>query len=271
VVNYNVPLSLFKDTFDKDIYYGVVSYLKIYWDVLSRVCYQSQSNANPSAGTPEAYTVNPNDLPRILNLQLMLAKESNDAVINMVKSQMQAGLEYIIPFAQNFKVPNSNTTQSITQQLDMGLGHSLAKVYHQVYNNTEALDTAYDCANNGNLVNNPNADNSANQKTKTFYSQINGSRETDLTIECTNISATPFLDYMLMKRRLKGSCLMPTNTIGCIYEIIVIGVRKVISKAVMNCFPVSHWVLPQLHGLSTVKQWQMLHSSTINGTFYSVK
>jgi len=213
-VNYNIPLSIYKDTMlaiDKDMYYGVQSYLKIYWDVLSRICYMSTSNANPSAGALADYT---GVAPNISNLQLMLALESAPPVIAHVKQQITSGLEYMIPFAQNNKVSNSGSTQSITQQLDMGLGHSLAKVLHQVYNNTEENDTAYDCANNGNLVTNANADNSANQKVLAFYSQLNGSRETDLTLLTNNTQGGQpgYLDYMIMKRRLKGSCLESLNS-----------------------------------------------------------
>jgi hypothetical protein len=206
-INYNIPLSIYKDcflSFDKDVYYGIVSYLKIYFDVINRICYMSTLNNNPSAGTPTAYT---GANPQITNLQLLLAQESSIAVQDFVKEQFRKGLSLMVPYVQCMKVSNNGSTQSITQQLDMGFGHVLAKVYHQVYNNTEQNDTAYDCANNSTLVDGT-ANSVNNMKVQNFWSMLNGKRETDLTIDCTSPNN---YDYMIMKNRLKGSCLPSLN------------------------------------------------------------
>lgn len=207
-INLVVPLNLYRNSFlavDKDVYYGITSYLRIYWDVLSRICYQSASNADPSAGTPEAYT----GAATITNLQLMLAVENNMKIAEDVKARHLAGLSYVIPYVQNFKNPNNNQTQSISLQFDLGWGITLAKVYHQVYNNTESLDTAYDCSNNGTLVDG-SSNAVANQKVQQYYTQLNGKREQDLTLDCT-YSGGVFTDYMYMKRQLIGSSIESLN------------------------------------------------------------
>lgn len=213
-INYCVPLKIFKNSqlsVDKNIYYGITSYLRIYWDVINRICYQSDSNASPSAGTKADYT----GAATITNLQLMLAMESNTKLIEEEKARHLSGLSYFIPYVQSYKNPNSGGTQSISLQFDVGTGSTLAKILHQVYNNEERLDTAYDCANNGTLVS--GAKNSeANQKVLQFYTQLNGKREQDLTLDCTGYdtitqSGGVFTDYMYMKRQLKGSMLESLN------------------------------------------------------------
>jgi hypothetical protein len=206
-INYVIPLRLYKNSFfsmNKDIYYGITSYLRIYWDVINRICYMSDSNAGPSDGTPAVYTGN----ATITNLQLMLAVENSVAVAESIKSQYR-NMSYMIPYVQSFKNPNSGGTQSISIQVDQGFGHTLQKVFHQVYNNTESLDTAYDCANNGTLIDG-STNAQANQKVLQYYTQLNGKREQDLTLDCTGAGGV-FTDYLYMKRKIRKSMLQSLN------------------------------------------------------------
>jgi hypothetical protein len=208
-LNFVVPLNLYKNTFlafDKDVYYGITSYFRIYWDVISRICYTSTSNAGPSAGVLSQYNLN---TASITNLQLMLAIENNTKLVEEVKAIHLKGISYVIPYAQSYKNPNSNGTQSISIQFDVGSALTLAKVYHQVYNNAESLDTAYDCSNNGTLVSGA-ANAVANQKVQQYYTQINGRREQDLTLDCT-FAGGVFSDYMYAKRHLVGSSIESLN------------------------------------------------------------
>jgi hypothetical protein len=165
----------------------------------------STSNVSPSQGTPVAYS----GAATITNLQLMLAVENSVAVSEHIKSQYKSGLSYMIPYVQSYKNPNSGTTQSITIQVDQGNGHTLQKVFHQVYNNTESLDTAYDCANNGTLIDG-STNSTANQKVLTYYTQLNGKREQDLTLDCTGASGV-FTDYLYMRRKIRKSMLESLN------------------------------------------------------------
>jgi len=53
------PLRLIKNSvfsIDKNLYFGQTTYLKVYFGPLSKICYNSTSNANPSAGAKTIYT-----------------------------------------------------------------------------------------------------------------------------------------------------------------------------------------------------------------------
>jgi len=199
-VNYTVqlPLDTIKNTvmsMDKNLYFGQISYIRVYFGPISKICYSSTSNVNPSAGVLAAYTA----AATITELQLMLAVETNpderSAVINMVNSP--GGLQMMIPYTTAFKNPNNGTSQNINIQLDAGQGRTLLKMFHSVWNTDETLDTAYDCANNV-----QNAGQLGPQKVQQYYTQLNSKRLQNITIDCT---ADKWYDYLQQKNSLKGS------------------------------------------------------------------
>lgn len=205
-IHFRFPLKIFKNTFFamcKDTYIGQTTFLKIYWDVLSRICYMSDNPNDPSGGTRAAYVPGVGSSAQIENLKLFLAVEDDPAVAESVKQKFTAGLSMMIPFTKNYKNNNSGDSQNITIQCNTGNGSSLQKVLHQVYNKTEEKDTAYDCSNNGTLVDGT-ANATANQKVLTYYTQLNSSREQDLTLDCTGAGRV-FTDYLQIKRKLEGS------------------------------------------------------------------
>jgi len=208
-VTYNVqfPLRLIKNTafsIDKNLYFGQTTYMKVYFGPLSKICYVSTSNANPSAAAKTSYT----GAATVTNFQLMLAVENNQDLVNMIKTKVSSsGLEYLIPYVQAFKNSNQGTSQNISIQLDQGNGRSLMKVYHAPYNVQEDLDTMYDHANTDTISGTTSI--AINQKTQQYYTQLNGKRNQDITIDCT--SNGPFLDYMQHKRQLRGSILSNLN------------------------------------------------------------
>lgn len=208
-VTYNVqfPLRLIKNTafsIDKNVYFGQTTYLKVYFGPLSKICYNSTSNANPSAGAKTAYA----GAATISNFQLMLAVESNQDLRTMIINQVaSSGLSYLIPYVQAFKNSNSGTSQNISIQLDQGNGRSLMKIYHVPYNTQENLDTMYDHSNNDTISGTTSI--AVNQKVQQYYTQLNGKRNQDITIDCT--STGPFLDYMQHRRQIRGSMLANLN------------------------------------------------------------
>lgn len=223
-VSYNVqfPLRLIKNTafsVDKNLYFGQTTYLKVYFGPTSKICYTSTSNANPSAGTKASYapaagfnaTIGNGTAPiQGISFQLMLAVETNQDLRTMIINQVaSSGLSYLIPYVQAFKNSNMGSAQTISIQLDQGNGRSLMKVYHAPYNNQEDLDTMYDHANTPivNGVVDPNVGTSAqvNQKVLQYYTQLNGKRNQDITIDCTYTG--PFTDYMSHRRQLRGSVM----------------------------------------------------------------
>ena len=120
----------------------------------------------------------------------------------------------MIPYVQAFKNSNSGTSQNISIQLDQGNGRSLMKVYHAPYNQQEQLDTMYDHANTGTIAgaSDTTVTGAVNQKLTQYYTQLNGKRNQDITIDCTNYSGnSSFLDYMSHRRQLRGSIIRNAN------------------------------------------------------------
>ena len=215
---YNVqfPLRLIKNTafsVDKNMYFGQTTYMKVYFGPTSKICYSSTSNANPSAGTKTSYTplaaATPGfTLPVVTGFQLMLAVESNqDLRMMTINKVTSVGLDYLIPYVQAFKNSNQGTSQNISIQLDQGNGRSLCKVYHAPFNSQEDLDTMYDHSNNDTVAGTLSI--ALNQKVQQYYTQLNGKRNQDITIDCT--SAGPFFDYMQHRRQIRGSILSNLN------------------------------------------------------------
>lgn len=225
-VSYQVqfPLRLIKNTafsIDKNLYFGQTTYLKVYFGPLSKICYASTVNTNPSGGTKTSYapansaTIGPpysggayTAPVQPINFQLMLAVETNQDLRTMIMNQVSSsGLSYLIPYVQAFKNSNTGTSQNISIQLDQGNGRSLMKVYHVPYNSTEDLDLQYDHSNNDTIAGTYSA--TLNQKILQYYTQLNGKRNQDIQLDCTYTG--PFLDYMQHKRQLRGSILSNLN------------------------------------------------------------
>ena len=214
-VTYNIqfPLRLIKNSvfsIEKNLYFDATTYLKVYFGSLSKICYNSDSNANPSAGNKTVYTGNAS----ISNFQLMLAVESNQDLRTMVINKVASGgLSYLIPYVQAFKNSNSGQSQNISIQLDQGNGRTLTKVYHAPYNNQELSDTMYDHANCGTIagVSDTAITGVVNQKVALYYTRSNGKHSQDINIDCTSYSGTPLLDYMSHKRQIRGSILANVN------------------------------------------------------------
>jgi len=214
-VTYNVqfPLRLIKNSvfsIDKNMYFGQTTYLKVYFGPLSKICYNSTSNANPSAGVKTLYT----GAATVSNFQLMLAVESNQDLRMMTINKVNSGgLSYLIPYVQAWKTNNQGSSQNVSFQLDQGNGRSLMKIYHAPYNTQEQLDTMYDHANCGTIAGSSDetAAGATRQKVLSYYTQLNGKRSQDINIDCTSYSGTPLLDYMSHKRQLRGSILANSN------------------------------------------------------------
>ena len=117
----------------------------------------------------------------------MLAVESNQDLRAMIINQVQStGLSYLIPYVQAFKNSNTGTAQNISIQLDAGNGRSLMKVYHAPYNTLEHLDTMYDHSNTALTAGTQDINGApVNQKIVQYYTQLNGKRNQDITIDCT--------------------------------------------------------------------------------------
>jgi len=135
----------------------------------------------------------------------MLAVESNQDLRTMIINKVtNSELSYLIPYVQSYKTSNSGQSQTISMALDIGNGRSLLKVYHAPYNSLESYDAMYDHCNNDEV-----AGAAVVQKVKSYYTQLNGKRNQDITLDCTG--SGPFLDYMQHRRQLRGSILSNLN------------------------------------------------------------
>ncbi|HEV2601387.1 MAG TPA: hypothetical protein VGT41_03750, partial [Candidatus Babeliales bacterium] len=81
-VSYEVqfPLKLIKNTafaIDKNMYFGQTTYLKVYFGPVSKICYASTSNSNPSAGTKISYAQSAPQLQVFYTLHLFNQLTSN--------------------------------------------------------------------------------------------------------------------------------------------------------------------------------------------------
>ena len=112
------PLRLIKNTafsIDKSLYFAQTTYLKVYFSPLSKFCYASTQNSNPSAGTKSAYqpaagnaVIGPmTGAANNISFQLMLAVETNQDLRTMIINKVTSpGLLYLIPYVQAFKTSN---------------------------------------------------------------------------------------------------------------------------------------------------------------------
>jgi hypothetical protein len=194
------------------MYYGQLSYLRLFFGPLSKIGYLSNNNQSPSDGTLADLESNLSLPPTITNLQLQLAVEGNQTMRNSIVNEfLTKGIQYYIPWVQAYKTSNNGISQSVSLQFDVGNGQSLMKVYHSIFNNTETRDTAYDNTNlDVSLL--PVADISAiplasglNQKVRQFYTMLNGKRQQDITVDCQ--ASGFFTDYLSMRRYLRGSVI----------------------------------------------------------------
>jgi hypothetical protein len=75
--------------------------------------------------------------------------------------------------------PVNAAQQNTNVKVNSGMGRSLMRIYHSLFNATESANTAYD---NSNL--NP-VNNAVPLRLKNYYTQLNSQRLQDYNIECT--------------------------------------------------------------------------------------
>jgi hypothetical protein len=213
-------LKMLKNTIfelEKDIYMPGISYMKIYFAPIQKVCYMSTSNASPSAGVPTAWapatagqnvSIGPGSITTGASLTLYLAVETNKNARQEAMNRVNSGaMKMFMPYTMCYKNANSGANQNINIPIDQGQGLSIRKVIHTIFNGNnaagEALDTAYDCSNMTNSATNP-------FKCSTFYTSYNSTRIQNVNIDMT-VAANLFLDYLLQKRTLRGSVMQNWN------------------------------------------------------------
>ncbi len=191
-----LPLRQFKNTvlnLDKDLYFGEVLLLRIVWNGVDQMYWTADAANDPVTGATAPAT--PGGLFTLNNLQLFLAREQNQAIINNLVSQVEStGMSILIPYVHSTLSSLTGTSQSVSLRFNRGHGARLQKVYHSIFNNGTTLNLQYD---NKNV---------AGAKCTSFYTMLNNNR-----LQEFNVDVKQYQDYMLMEERLKGSAIQNSN------------------------------------------------------------
>jgi hypothetical protein len=184
------PLSVFRNTvlsMDKDLYFGGETlYLRMVWAPLTKIMFVNTSNTNPATGVGNAVTG-----AAVSNLTLFAAVEQNQVIQNSLMNKVNSGtFSILVPYVFQNKLNLQGTTQTVNVRYNRAHGQRLHKIYIAPYNNSETNLTAYDHTN------------VQGSKVSSFYSTVNNVRTTQF-----NPTAATYDEYMLLGKRLKGSCI----------------------------------------------------------------
>jgi hypothetical protein len=200
VMNMNVPLSKFKNSIlsiDKDFFFNEVVLLKITWNDIQSFGFSSEDSFDPSAGTLRDLVINAGNGVVLSNLALYLAIEHNPVITTGLIQTVMAG-QFVtnIPYVYQFKHSgNATTSQNITLRLNRAHGKFLKKIYHILYDPTEASATRYLHSNLGRDI------------VTRYHTEVDNVRrqEFDVTIADND-------DWVIHKDALKGTLLNRMET-----------------------------------------------------------
>jgi len=190
---YRIPFSFFKNTIlalNKDLYFGDITYLRIYWNQYTNLGFISDGLDPPVAFAAFAANVN------IDNLYMYLAVETNEK-INATLAQTIAspvGLNTLIDFVYQENFVPTGATPSFYVKYGPGMGQRLKRIYWCFLNTPAArVDDVY------------NIENMAGAALTSFYAELDGHRIIQYNIQCGD--AVGNQDYMILSERLKGGAI----------------------------------------------------------------
>jgi hypothetical protein len=202
-VDITLDLNLIKNSIfslDKDLYFGDISYLKIWWRTWSDAGFVSVNGigaVNTALAAGQAFG--------LTNLYLYLAVEVNPSVQLLhqnlfEKNGFNIPIDYIYPSNFPFVVGTSDNFYNI---YGPGQGQRLKRVYWTAYKTAPNPNELY---NNSNLT----VGGGAAFKISSFYTQLDSQRIIQYNIDTTG-AAPAFQDYYVMRDKLKDSCLQSRN------------------------------------------------------------
>lgn len=176
---------------DKDLYFNSIMYLRINFEASSRIYWASASATDPTSSAA-AYTGS----VTISSATLYLAVESDNEIAEDLKNKVKSdsGLIVLTDFMRTDTQNIAGTSKSLESIVNRNDGMFLKRVYTGVLHNTTTSYTMYDTTN------------ISGAKVTSFYTTLNSKRLQDYNITCANDD-----DYMLLKDRLKGSCILSAN------------------------------------------------------------
>ena len=151
-VNRLLPLSCFKDSFigmDKNMVFANETFLRFNTQYASRLCFTTTTPANPHVGAADI--ASGKAPPQYNNVYLYLAVETNDKLIEQVKSKMlSGGIRLSIPFQHGYRHSSaaSATTSSLQLTLTQQFGRKIKRIITALFNgNSEISQYTYDHSN----------------------------------------------------------------------------------------------------------------------------
>lgn len=193
-----MDLSKYKNTifsYDKDLYLGEIILMRIIWNASTSIYFTGDSVNNPETA-PVAAVGNVS----ITNLQLYLATERNQTIVNQLRQKVESGtMSVMIPYVHSYKT-NLTGNASVSLRFNRGHGVRLQKIYHSVFNQTESKNTAYDNSNLTAATQLPGA------KITSFYTMLNNNRLQEFDVVTAN-----YEDFMILKPSLKSSVIQNSN------------------------------------------------------------
>lgn len=153
-------------------------------------------SANSATDPVSGHTVLTGDIS-VSNINLMLAVEQNQLVIDSLVEKMRNGFNFTIPFVYRYKNNVTGESQNVSIRLNRGHGVSCKKIIHALFNGTETNETMYDHSNIG-------ANTATASKVTTYYTMLDNNRIQQVSLNC---SLNDGDDYLFNKKMLKGSVI----------------------------------------------------------------
>lgn len=185
-----MPLSLIYNSFlsmKKDFYLNEVLILRFVWAGTGLLWYSTSvtdRTASAAALANGGLTVN--------NLYLYLARQTNQEIVESIKSQvMTSGMNILIPYVTSQKFTGSSAASALdvqTLRLNRAHGRKCRRIL------TTFVDE--NTANEGYMNR-----NTAGARIANFYSNLQNNRIQEFDIDCT-----AYDDYVLLKNQLKDKC-----------------------------------------------------------------
>lgn len=133
----------------------------------------------------------------VANLNLLLAVDQSQEVVNSLADKVKSGFNMMIPFVHRYKNNLNGDSQSVSIRMNRGHGAVCKKIIHAVFHNTESANTMYDHSNIG-------ANANTALRVSEYYTMLDNSRLQQINLRATLNYGE---DYLYHKKMLKGSVL----------------------------------------------------------------
>ena len=181
-----LPLDQFKGTIlakKQDLFFsGEILILTIDWSVATK--WGFTSDAVDAITNPVALAI----APRVTNLRLHLATETDPKIVNAVMNKALSGMKLTTPVMTVIRTPKTSTADGYQQKINLAHGRRLLRVGTIIAHTTEEKHTW------------ANFDNTAGSKLTKFNTKLGG-----FQLQDGDITTATGDDYRHLKPLLKGS------------------------------------------------------------------